>query len=213
MGTIDQDWTQLKLLGGSLCLDFVNTVDRSQKGYTEDWLVDYTALVAWGQYVQIVTPDTARQILDLAHQEPDLAIQAWREAIALRETIHRLFTAIAAQKPLSSEDLAIFNSHLHKSLRQLQVVPNPLISHPLSCIWEWKGIHLEMILWLVVRSTAELLTTPFIAKVRACAAPDCGWIFVDISRNHRRRWCDMESCGNRSKAQRHYQKNKLKTEK
>ncbi len=50
----------------------------------------------------------------------------------------------------------------------------------------------------------SLLTSPSLARVRHCASASCGWLFVDVSRNHSRRWCDMEDCGNRAKARRHY---------
>lgn len=41
------------------------------------------------------------------------------------------------------------------------------------------------------------------SRFRACAAPDCGWVFIDRSKNSSRRWCDMASCGNRAKARSH----------
>jgi predicted RNA-binding Zn ribbon-like protein len=61
-------------------------------------------------------------------------------------------------------------------------------------------------------SAADLLTTPSVERVRQC--PGCGWLFLDESRNHSRTWCDMRICGNRAKAQRHYERQKrLKSEK
>ena len=54
----------------------------------------------------------------------------------------------------------------------------------------------------IVLAAAELLTSPQRLKIRACAAEDCGWLFLDTSRSGRRRWCTMESCGNRAKARR-----------
>jgi predicted RNA-binding Zn ribbon-like protein len=39
-------------------------------------------------------------------------------------------------------------------------------------------------------------------KLKLCALPTCGWLFVDVSRNGRRRWCDMSVCGNLAKARR-----------
>ena len=37
-------------------------------------------------------------------------------------------------------------------------------------------------------------------RLKACAAHDCLWAFVDGSRNRSRTWCDMAACGNRAKA-------------
>jgi predicted RNA-binding Zn ribbon-like protein len=59
-------------------------------------------------------------------------------------------------------------------------------------------------LWPVVRSAADLLTSERVVRVRECAAEDCAWLFVDTSRGPRRKWCDMSTCGNRAKARRYY---------
>src|SRR6476661_4422014 len=40
-------------------------------------------------------------------------------------------------------------------------------------------------------------------RFRICANDTCRWIFYDESRSGQRRWCDMATCGNRAKAQRH----------
>ena len=40
--------------------------------------------------------------------------------------------------------------------------------------------------------------------VRECGASDCAWLFLDTSKNHHRRWCDMTRCGNRAKVRRFY---------
>jgi predicted RNA-binding Zn ribbon-like protein len=52
---------------------------------------------------------------------------------------------------------------------------------------------------LLARDAIDLLTGPLAARIRVCAAPDCGLLFVDASRPGRRRWCSMERCGNRAK--------------
>jgi predicted RNA-binding Zn ribbon-like protein len=45
-------------------------------------------------------------------------------------------------------------------------------------------------------------------RVRACAAPDCGALYVDSSRNGIRRWCSMERCGARAKASAYYRRHR-----
>ncbi len=61
-------------------------------------------------------------------------------------------------------------------------------------------------LWLIADAAAALLTSPRLALVRQCSGEECTWLFVDTSKNHRRRWCDMRDCGNRAKARRHYER-------
>jgi predicted RNA-binding Zn ribbon-like protein len=67
---------------------------------------------------------------------------------------------------------------------------------------------LDWILCPVIRSAAELLVSEKFRRVKKCADPICGWLFLDISRNRSRRWCDMRDCGNRAKASRYYKKKK-----
>ncbi|MFG1928500.1 CGNR zinc finger domain-containing protein [Cryptosporangium sp. NPDC048952] len=39
-------------------------------------------------------------------------------------------------------------------------------------------------------------------RLEACRALDCGWLFLDNSRNASRRWCEMDDCGNRARGRR-----------
>jgi len=55
----------------------------------------------------------------------------------------------------------------------------------------------------VAHSALDLLRSPMHGRIRECAGAGCGWLFVDTSKAARRRWCSMESCGNRAKVQRH----------
>jgi len=55
---------------------------------------------------------------------------------------------------------------------------------------------------MLALSAAGLMTSPEMARVRACGSSDCRWLFLDTSKNHTRRWCDMKICGNRMKARR-----------
>ncbi len=57
-------------------------------------------------------------------------------------------------------------------------------------------------LWPLVRSAVDLLTSPDLERLKLCEADDCGWLFVDASRNRSRRWCDMSGCGNLAKVRR-----------
>jgi len=63
-------------------------------------------------------------------------------------------------------------------------------------------------LWPAVRAAADLFTSEELEDVRVCASDICSWLFMDTSKNHTRRWCDMKSCGNRAKARKHYSQKK-----
>ena len=74
--------------------------------------------------------------------------------------------------------------------------------------WRDKPVRLEAPLWRVARSATDLLTSPDLQLVRECEDNACRWLFVDRSRNHSRRWCDMKVCGNRIKARTFYRQHK-----
>ena len=74
--------------------------------------------------------------------------------------------------------------------------------------WGWPDsvLGLDRVSWWVARSAAELLTSQDLTFVRECASYDCGWLFMDATKNRSRRWCDMRVCGNRAKSRRHYER-------
>lgn len=199
-----QHWTQLKQVGGRLCLDFINTVDRELTGFSSEWLVDAISLIDWAQQMQLLTPQQADALRSQIQQQSEAAQAVFEQAIALRERLYRIFSAVSAGQPPPSDDWVHLNQWLTAAYLHSQLV--------------WDGARfvrtqtdidcLESVLWQVVRSAEELLLDPMLDRVRKCAGTDCGWIFLDTSRNRSRRWCDMEDCGNRAKARRHYKRSK-----
>jgi predicted RNA-binding Zn ribbon-like protein len=81
-----------------------------------------------------------------------------------------------------------------------------LVPHSGHFEWEFdiKQDNLEAPLWPIARSAAEVLASDQLPFVRACASHTCEWLFLDESKNHRRRWCDMTKCGNRAKVRSFY---------
>ena len=126
-------------------------------------------------------------------------------AIELREAIYRIFASIAEGLPVAEEDLVIFNRYLGAIMRSSQI-----IQQKEDFIWNTNGDpqKLDWILNPLVGSAADLLVSVERQKVKKCGDPACGWLFLDISRNRSRRWCDMRDCGNRAKARRFYKKKK-----
>jgi predicted RNA-binding Zn ribbon-like protein len=123
----------------------------------------------------------------------------------LREVMYRIFLAIAEEVTPTETDLHALNAALARAMAHARIVP-----HDGGFAWDWGGdeSELDRLLWPIVRSAADLLTSSELDAVRVCAADDCSWLFLDTSKNHTRRWCSMKSCGNRAKARRHYKKEK-----
>jgi predicted RNA-binding Zn ribbon-like protein len=194
---------ELKLIGGRLCLDFINTADEHASHHPEEYLTSYAALVAWSRHVEIMSEEEAQQLLAEAQQRPDEAAETLAAAISLREALFRIFRAALEGKLPASADLAIFNDARADALAYSQIIATAD-----GFAWRWlaTGQNLGWMLWPVVRSAEDLLLSPDLKLVKECPGPDCGWFFLDTSKNHTRRWCTMDSCGNRAKFRRHYQR-------
>jgi len=189
---------------GALCLDFANTVDWHASDHPHDLLRDYADLLSWAEAAAIVSPDHAGHLRNMAQKQQQSAQDSLSYAKKLREAIYRLFVAVSEQQAILTEDLALLNESLSESLSHLQVVPT---SGGFDWGWSESSLGFDQILWPVARSAGELLISPELDRVRQCADDrGCGYLFVDTSRNRSRRWCSMESCGNRAKAHRHYQR-------
>ncbi|MCL4302049.1 MAG: CGNR zinc finger domain-containing protein [Anaerolineae bacterium] len=194
------------LIGEQPCLIFANTVGGSRQAAQHEYLHDYTDLLAWGRHAGLIAASEAQRLLAEAMRRPREAARVFERAIFLRETIYRIFSAIAAGGTPETADLGLLNEALAEVLAKLQVTPTET-----GFTWNWRSEPeaLDGMLWPVVRSAGELLTSADLHRVRECAGDDCGWLFIDTSRNHSRRWCDMNDCGNRAKAKRHYARSRL----
>lgn len=194
-----------ELTGGRLCLDFANSLSDRPSGHPREHLGSYADLVAWGRQARAIGPEEAHRLRRRAARRPAEAEAALRHAIALRETIYHMFLALASGRPPVASDLERLNSALPRALGRLRLAPRPD-----GFEWEWAPDErgLDRVLWPVIRSAAELLTSNDHRAVRACASESCLWLFIDSSKNKSRRWCDMTTCGNRSKVKRHYQRKK-----
>jgi len=202
----EQHAGNLKLIGGHLCLDYANTVDWRTRDHPHEWLASYTDLVVWGRHVGILGKYEAQRLLEEAARCPALASAVLGRAVALREAIYRVFSAVAGGHTLQATDIAALNGFLPEAMSRLQLV---LTADGFAWSWAGDGSSLERVLWPVVRSAAELLTTSELNRVGICAGDGCGWLFFDTSKNRSRRWCAMEDCGNRAKARRHYRQSRI----
>ena len=203
---MDQDGTKadtLTLLGGRLSLDFANTADWHASDQPVEFLTSYRELVAWSRHVGILTERRAQHLVAEAARRPDDATAVLARALALREAIYRISSALSQGHGPRAADVAALNAELSTALAQSRLVPEAE-----GFAWAWAGRDdaLDRMLWPVVHDVADLLTSEDLNRVGQCADDRCGWLFLDLSRNRSRRWCSMEACGNRAKARRHYRR-------
>jgi predicted RNA-binding Zn ribbon-like protein len=192
-----------RLLGGRLCLDFVNTVDGRRGDHPIHYLASYADLVRWSVRAGAHSEQSARRLLARCAQEPEAADGLFQQALTLREALYRVFAAAIARERPTAPDLAVVNASLAAAMGHARLF---VTGRTLTWGWHDEEVPLDCLLWPILRSAAELLTAPELARVRVCPGLDCDWLFLDTSKNHSRQWCAMDSCGNRAKARRHYER-------
>jgi predicted RNA-binding Zn ribbon-like protein len=206
---------RMKLVGERLCLDFVNTVggwnpdparaksDLYAAVARADKLNDYFDLLAWGLHTKLLSEGEAQALAREAGRRDKEAAATLKRAVALRGTLYRICAAITHQARTRATDLDLLNQELNVAHGRVQ-----LRAGEGNFIWEWTGAKnaLDQMLWRVADSAAEMLTTDDLARLRGCPGEDCGWMFLDVSKNGRRQWCNMQDCGNLAKVRRFRQR-------
>lgn len=188
-----------------LGIDFANTV-AYRGSRPDERLHNLTDLFTWLRSAkalpELVIATLPRVIASAQIDE----MRLFNEAIALRETGYRLLNAVAAPSAMPPGDLQRLNQALAEAPARVSLAHS-------DNFFGWRvettptaASILAPVLW----SIADLLAGHDSARLRACANPQCLWLFLDDSKNGTRRWCSMQACGNRAKAHRHYQRQKEK---
>ena len=188
--------------GGRVCLDFANTLTASG----DDHLNSYADVVAFAAQSGLLESEDAAWLKAEGRRDKATAEGILVRAKRLRQSISGIFSAVAEGKPASERDLFHLNFELSADLTHARVLPAGGQSEA-RYRWGFEGRNLDAPLWPISRSAADLLTSDTdLHKVRQCGGSECNWLFLDTSKNRTRQWCSMQSCGNREKAKRHYQR-------
>ncbi len=189
---------ELRIVGGHVALDFVNTVDGTPDGESRfENLRDHGDLVAWSTRVGLITPDEAGRLGREAERRPEEAEEVYLDALGLRDALYGVFRAIAEGREPPSEGLEKLRGYECEAISRGRLAPGED-----GFGWEWKdGGDLAMVLWPLAHAATGLLTSGGLDRLKRCAG--CHWLFLDASRNRSRRWCTMEVCGTHEKVLRY----------
>lgn len=204
MGEDGRSAGNLELVGGRLCLDFANTVSAHSEAGRE-YLTSYDELVSWSLHAGILEKATAADLRRWAAAHPNEAASVLECAIAQREMVYAIFVAVVEGRSPRQEWLGGLNATVREVYARLEISPS---AEGFAWTWVRGEVDPEQMLWPVVRSAAELLTSEDLGRVRTCGRDGCDWLFVDMSKNQSRRWCSMEMCGSRVKSRRYYYRKK-----
>ena len=186
----------------TLCLAFANTLMWRGSPEPSESLSDVNALLAWCER-QAFGAGALTEIRTWASSHPEPAAAWFADAISLRETIYRIFESLAADKPVADKDFVALSEAVAAAPARAQ-----LARQANGYGWRIAAATPSALLAPVLWSASDLLLDAGRRRIRQCANEKCLWLFVDESKSGTRRWCDMTSCGNRAKAQRHYARTK-----
>lgn len=188
-----------EFVGGAIALDFANTLGGMHTAPTHEHLIEYRDLVDFARSAGTISSAQGRRLVDEAARQPARGAAVLRRAIELRETIWRVFDAFAKGARADLADLAKIHDEELAALRHARIEQ---IGAAIAYRWS-DELLLDRPLWEIARSAADLLrSADDLPRVRECGSATCEWLFIDRSRNHTRRWCDMADCGNRAKQRR-----------
>jgi predicted RNA-binding Zn ribbon-like protein len=203
--TVKRREPRFDLIAGSVCLDFINTLDDRFKSETKELLTSYVDLARFAEDTGILSEQQVDRLFALSQTSPEAAERALHAAIQLREAMYAVIWAMVTKKPVPAGALYTLNQYVQAAAQHSSLVRA-------NGKFEWRFDdtlgNFDAPLWPIARSAAELLASDDLQFVRACAAGNCQWLFLDVSKNHRRRWCDMTRCGNRAKASAFYSRKK-----
>ena len=185
---------RLPLIGNNLALDFANTASGRGGPQGLEHLAEPQHLLDWGVNAGLLTP---RQQAAAAAQSAAALEWQLKEALALREAIHRAGAAIAVGRPAPGAALRRLAQSHRACLAEAEIVPARG-----RYAWHWPGGGAPALLGPITLAAVELLGQADPRRIRLCRGEDCGWLFLDLSKAGRRRWCEMGVCGNRAKARR-----------
>lgn len=198
-----------KFVGGQLCLDFINSVDGRIEQRVKNTIVStirkdklesYEDLVDWGKTIGVLKEATAKNLIHIASQKGKITDQVFERAIILRESLFRILKHIIENQEPSEEDMEILNSECVVAREWQKLVYS---SNKFSWNFESVDDEPDCMIWQIALSGAEFLLSDQLHRVRQCPGENCGWLFLDTSKNDSRQWCDMKDCGNLAKVRRY----------
>lgn len=192
------------LCGGHPALDFVNSLNnRFREGGPTELLTDYADLLRFAQQTGLLDSRQVRRLVGRA--DPGAAVRTLRSAREMREAMAAaLYASVDGRAPLATDvrtlERYFHGAGAHRELRWTQ----PGNEGQPGLEWDWGRFetNAELPLWILSQSASQLMMSDAMPRIRACGVETCRWLFLDTSKNHTRRWCNMKVCGNRMKARR-----------
>lgn len=194
----------LPLIGGSAALDFVNTTVSRRGRLGPDLLASYEDLLTFFERSFKARWEVIERLTITAERDAPAAERTLNYGLKMRDAIGSVFDNLAQGLEPHPTDLdklvrATKGSWECRELAHLES----------SYRWVWSVTDdLSLPVNAVAETALELLLNGDLhARIRACPGSNCGWLFVDTSKNGRRKWCSEADCGAAARMKRHRQRN------
>jgi len=198
--------TLFDLAGGHPALDLVNSLDnRFRADGPSERLASYADLLRFTVESGLLRPKQAYSLGKVAGS--DAATGALRAVHELREATAAVCYALVEEKAPPPDDIATLERCFLAADQHRELCWQPPTHDPearANITWQWRRAESNPSLpaWLLSQAVAELLLSDRMSLIKTCDVETCRWLFLDTSKNHTRRWCNMKVCGNRMKARR-----------
>ena len=190
------------LVAGDAAIDFVNTV-TARNAEPADWLASYDQLIGWAGQTGLFSKGDLAGLNDLARKDPVEASAALMRCKLLREALCRVLYSLIDGKEPKRSDLAVIDTAFAGAAAAGRLAVKEGKG---KFVWPLERSGLDLIAHVVAARALDLLRDAKLERLRVCGGTQCGWLFLDLSKNSSRRWCDMATCGNAAKARRFQQR-------
>ncbi|MGN8197777.1 CGNR zinc finger domain-containing protein [Salinisphaera sp. RV14] len=192
----------LPLVGEDPVLDFVNTVDDPGAESELDYLTDYQQVVDICCRAGLLSSDIRARLWVEMQRNAARASEAFDEAIALRDRLRSLFLSILGRPTLQEAAIAHLDNLVREAI-QHRVLDIPDGHRCARLRWQATDDFVRVPLWEIATNALDLLCNEDkMNRLKVCANDPCQWLFLDYSRNGKRRWCSMAECGQQAKVKR-----------
>lgn len=196
----------IRLVGGARVLDFINTTNGRRPGtalkIVEERLTSFQFFFEWALHASLVSAQEFEAYRAMVFESP-ISYQPDLDAvIAFRECVYGVFYPLSLRQPAADAALQQINRVFQQGvtwrvLRSVEGAPT----------WGWKTCAspqelTAMLLGRLAIEATQLLVSGDLPALRSCSCTDCDWVFLDVSKNKQRKWCQMSVCGSREKLSR-----------
>lgn len=190
------NWQTHGLFGGHPVLDFVNTVNDPGKSREIDGVPDWPTMLAWSKAAGVLSACEVRALGSVGVSPDEKRVL--EELHRLRERLWRVLSRIASGRDVADNDLTALEKDASWAMDKVVLVP---AGNGLAWCAEIEQLGLNTLRARLVVAALGLLTQGDLGRLRECGR--CTGLFLDFGRGVGRKWCRMESCGNREKVARH----------